>query len=280
MIAALLFSTGGAAIKLAHFTSWQIVAFRSGVAALVLAVALPAARRGLSWRAALVGLAYAATLTFFVLANRLTTSANAIYLQSASPLFLLLLGPWLLREPLRRRDLPVLLAVACGLVLVMLGRDAPSGTAPDPGLGNALALASGAAYALMLAGLRWLGRDGDARREALAAVVLGNGFAAIVALPMSLPLAPTPVADWGVILYLGVFQIGVAYVLVTAGLRHVAALDASLLLLVETALNPVWTWWLLQERPTLWAIVGGAVIIAATAMQSLRAAPPPVLATP
>lgn len=265
---------------MAHFTGWQIVSFRSGVAALVLAVALPAARRGISWRTALVGVAYAATLTFFVLANRLTTSANAIYLQSTAPLFLLLLGPWLLREPLRRRDLPVLLAVVLGLTLVMLGRDAPSDTAPNPGLGNLLALASGASYALMLAGLRWLGRDGDARREGLAAVVLGNAFAAMAALPMALPLAPTPVGDWGVILYLGIFQIGVAYVLVTAGLRHVAALDASLLLLVETALNPAWTWLLLRERPTVWAIAGGGVIIGATAVQALRSAPPPVMAAP
>ncbi|MDZ4258825.1 MAG: DMT family transporter [Gemmatimonadales bacterium] len=279
-MAALLFSTGGAAIKLANFTSWQIVSFRSAVAALVLAVALPAARRGISARSVLVGVAYAATLTFFVLANRLTTSANAIYLQSTAPLFLLLLGPWLLREPLRRRDIPVLLAVLLGLVLVMLGRDAPSGTAPNPGLGNAFAIASGGCYALMLSGLRWLGRDGDARREGLAAVVLGNALAALAALPMSLPLAPTPLGDWGVIVYLGAFQIGVAYVLVTAGLRRVAALDASLLLLVETALNPAWTWLLLRERPTPWAIAGGTVIIGATALQALRSATPPTGAKP
>ncbi len=75
------------------------------------------------------------------------------------------------------------------------------------------------------------------------------------------------------ILYLGVFQIGLAYILVTAGLRRVAALEASLILLVESALNPVWTWWLLRERPTTWALAGGAVIIGATAFQALRSRP-------
>lgn len=278
--AALLFSTGGAAIKLANFTGWQVASFRSAVAAVVLFVALPAARRGLSARAALVGLAYAATLVAFVLATRLTTSANAIYLQSTAPVFLVLFSPWLLREPVRSGDWPVLGAVLLGMGLVFLGEDAPSGTAPNPALGNLLALASGAAYAVMLCGLRWLGRDAtreSARRsEGLAAVVLGNTFGALVALPFALPLATRPLIDWTVIAYLGVFQIGLAYILVTAGLRRVSAMEVSLLLLVETALNPVWTWWLLRERPTAWALAGGAVIIGATAFQALRTRPLPV----
>lgn len=279
LLAALLFSTGGAAIKLAHFTGWQVASFRSGVAALVLLVALPAARRGLSTRAALVGIVYALTLVTFVLANRLTTSANAIYLQSTAPLFLLLFSPWLLNEPVRPRDWPILGAVLVGMGLVFLGRDAPSGTAPNPGLGNLLALGSGAAYAVMLCGLRMLGRDAArqsaVRSEGLAAIVMGNAFGAIAALPFALPLGEHPVGDWGVIFYLGVFQIGLAYILVTAGLRRVAALEASLLLLVESALNPVWTWWLLRERPTTWALAGGAVIIGATAFQALRSRPQP-----
>ncbi|HET9133779.1 MAG TPA: EamA family transporter, partial [Gemmatimonadales bacterium] len=156
-LAALLFSTGGAAIKYADLTGWQIASIRSGFAALAVFVLIPAARRHLSARAFGVGLLYAVTLVTFVLATRLTTSANAIYLQSTAPLYLLLLAPWLLREPLTRRDVPVLLAVLGGLVLVFLGNDAPSVTAPDPVRGNVLAVTSGVCYALMLLGLRWLG---------------------------------------------------------------------------------------------------------------------------
>src|SRR5579872_2166675 len=103
--AALLFSTGGAAIKAATLTGWQIACSRSAVAAVVLLVALPEARRGWTWRMIPVSMAYAATLITFVLANRLTTSADAIFLQSTAPLYLLLLGPWLLHEPIRRADL-------------------------------------------------------------------------------------------------------------------------------------------------------------------------------
>lgn len=279
-LAALIFSTGGAAIKMANFTGWQVASFRSGVAALTLALVLPSVRRGITVRSLLVAGAYAVTLVSFVLANRLTTSANAIYLQSTAPLFVMLLSPWLLREPVRARDLPVLLAVLVGMLLVMSGNDAPSGTAPDPGRGNVLALSSGLTYALMLCGLRWLGRDGGGQEESLAAVVVGNSLACLATLPMALPLAATAAGDWVVIGYLGVVQIGLAYLLVAGGLRRVPALDASLLLLVETSFNPLWTWLLLAEQPSGGAVLGGVVIIGATAAQAIVSARRPSAAEP
>lgn len=269
-VAALLFSTGGAAIKLTTFTGWQVASLRSGIAAVTLLVLLPAARRGISRRSALVAVAYACTLVTFVLANKLTTSANAIYLQSTAPLYLLLLGPVLLHEKVTRRDAPILLAVLGGLVLVFLGADVPSTTAPDPARGNQIALISGLSYALMLCGLRWLGRDGDDRGEAIAAVVLGNVFACALALPMALPLSGGGVTDWAALVYLGVFQIGLAYILVAKGLQRVRALEVSLLLLVETALNPAWSWLLLGEVPSVFALAGGALIVTATVLQTVR----------
>lgn len=275
-IAALIFSTGGAAIKFADFTGWQVASFRSGVAAITLLLVLPNVRAGMTRRAALVGVAYAATLVSFVLANRLTTSANAIYLQSTAPFFVLLLGPWLLRERVRRRDLPVIVAVLVGLALVMSGTDSPSRTAPDPARGNLIALGSGLSYALMLCGLRWLGRGGVAAGEALAAVVLGNVIACVATLAFALPAGSHGATDWMVIGYLGVVQIALAYLLVTYGIRRVPALDVSLLLLVETALNPLWTWLLLSEVPSLAALAGGAVIIGATVLQTIVATRTPV----
>lgn len=277
-IAALLFSTGGAAIKAADFGAMQVASFRSGIAALTLLVLIPKALRGFGWKPMLVGVAYAVTLVSFVLANRLTTSANTIYLQSTAPLYLLLLGPWLLREPIRRRDIPVLLAVLGGLMLVFLGDDAPSTTAPDPARGNLFAVVSGLAYALMICGLRWLGRDGDAGGRGIAAVILGNIIACLAILPMALPLGSHPAAAWGVILYLGIFQIAGAYVLVTTGIRSVPALEVSLLLLVETACNPIWSWLLLREVPSVMAIAGGALIIGATVLQALRPTDPAPIA--
>jgi drug/metabolite transporter (DMT)-like permease len=141
--AALLFSTGEAAIKSAHLAGWQIDSFRSGIAAVVLLAVIPGARRGWNWRIAPVAGAYAAKLLLFVLANRMTTSANAIYLQATAPFYVLLLGPLLLKEPGRRADLLYIAAVGVGMVLVFMGAGPAVATAPDPVRGNVLALASG-----------------------------------------------------------------------------------------------------------------------------------------
>jgi DME family drug/metabolite transporter len=261
--AGLLFSTGGAAIKAASLTGWQVASFRSGVAAMVLLVAIPNARRKWHWRMTGVATAYAATLILFVLANRLTTSANAIFLQSTAPLYLLLLGPLLLHERIRRADLFYMLAVGAGLTLFFAGSDTAVATAPDPRRGNLLALASGVTYALMLTGLRWQGRQGGGD-SGIATVAAGNLIACVAALPMSLPLHNFTARDAAVILYLGAAQIGLAYWCLTRAIRHVPAFEATTMLQVEPAMNPVWTWLVHGERPTLWAIAGGAVIVAAT----------------
>ena len=268
-LAALLFSTGGAAIKAADFTAWQIASFRSGVAAITLVLLVPGALRGVGWKSAMVGVAYAATLVLFVLANRLTTSANTIYLQSTAPLYVLLLAPLLLKERIRRRDIPIIMAVLGGLALVLLGVNPPSTTAPDPARGNFFAAISGLSYALLLCGLRWRGRDAGGDRG-ISAVLLGNVIACVAVLPKALPLGLHPLSAWGVILYLGIFQIAGAYLLVTSALRHVPAIEASLMLLVETAFNPFWAWLMLGEVPAVLALVGGGLIIGATIMQALR----------
>jgi drug/metabolite transporter (DMT)-like permease len=267
LAAAVLFSTGGAAIKAAAFSGWQIASFRSGVAAIAIWLMTPAARRGWTRRAVLVGLAYAACLTLFVLANRLTTAANTIYLQATAPLYLLVLSPWLLKEPIRRQDLIIMLAVGAGLLLVFLGVEPPVASAPDPVRGNLLALASGFFWALTVCGLRWMGAADGEHGSPVAAVVSGNLTAFLVSLPLALPLSAHPVGDWGVILYLGVFQIALAYVFVTSALGAIPALEASLILLVEPVLNPVWAWLIQGERPGAWVVLGGAMILGTTVIK-------------
>ena len=261
--AALLFSTGGAAIKAATLTGWQVASFRSGLAAVVLLAALPGARRRWRWSMLPVAAAYAATLILFVLANRLTTSANAIFLQATAPLYVLLLGPFLLKEPIRRADLVYIVAVGAGLALFFAGRDAVAATAPDPPRGNLLALASGVTFALMLAGLRWHGRRGG-EDTGIATVAAGNLIAFAAALPMALPLHAFTVSDGAVIFYLGAAQVGLAYWCLTRAIRHVPAFEATTMLQLEPAMNPVWTWLAYGERPTPWALAGGAVIVSAT----------------
>jgi drug/metabolite transporter, DME family len=262
--AALLFSTGGAAIKATTLNSWQVAGFRSVIAAAAVFLLMPAARRGWTWHVLPVGVAYASTLVLFVTANKLTTSANAIFLQSTAPLYMLLFGPLLLKEAVRRRDLVFMVPVALGLGLFFVGSDAPSSTATNPALGNVLATTSGVTWALTLVGLRWLGNRAGGEGSALPTVVAGNLIAFLACLPAALPVASATTGDWLGVTYLGVFQIGAAYVLLTAGIRHVPALEASVLLLLEPALNPVWAWLVHGETPGVWSIAGGALILGAT----------------
>jgi drug/metabolite transporter (DMT)-like permease len=267
--AALLFSTGGAAIKAADFTAWQITCLRSGIAAVAIWLMTREARRAWTARTMAVGVAYAATLTLFVLANRLTTAANTIYLQSTAPLYLALLAPWLLREPTRRQDLVFMAAVGVGLALFFVGVDPPAETAPNPLRGNMLALASGFFWALTVCGLRWMGSAGGKRGSAAVAVVAGNAIAFLAALPFALPFGSHTAGDWALIGYLGVFQIALAYVLVTRALTTMPALEASLILLIEPVLNPVWAWIFQGERPGIWALIGGGVILGATMIRAV-----------
>jgi drug/metabolite transporter, DME family len=275
--AALLFSTGGAAIKAATLSSWQVASFRCGVAAVFLLLAVPDARRGWSWRIVPPAIAYAATLVLFVLANRLTTSANAIFLQSTAPVYLLLLGPWLLREPVRRADLLVILAVAAGMALIFVGSESVAASAPDPRRGNLIALGAGLAWAFTMTGLRWLGRAGEGH-AATATVAAGNVIGFLVALPMALPATAPNAVNAAVIVYLGVLQIGLAYVFVTRAIRQVPAFEATTVLLLEPALNPVWAWLAQGEKPGPASLAGGAIILAAMLANTWRQARSPRVA--
>ncbi len=266
--AAALFSTAGTAIKATALSSWQVAGLRAGFAAVAVLFLLPETRRRFSARAALVAVAYAATVILFAQANKLTTAANAIFIQATSPLYILLLGPPLLGEKARRGDVVFLLAVAAGVAFFFVGLDAPVATAPNPFLGNLLAVVSGFTCGLMMLGLRWLARvehSGSA-----SAVFLGNLFAFLVCLGPMLPLGGVRTADLLVVAYLGVFQIGLAYVLLTRALVHVPALEASLLLFVEPVLSPLWAFLVHGEQPGAWSLIGCLVILVATLVRTIK----------
>ena len=271
VIGALLFSTGGVAIKTATLTGWQLSCFRSFVAGIAILLLIPRARRGWSWRSLLVAVPYAATFTLFTLANKLTTAANAIFLQDTAPFYILLLGPLLLGERIRRKDIAFMLALVVGLVLIFGSIRAPVDTATDPALGNLLAACAGISWALTVLGLRWLAvRSVEHHEQPEAAVVTGCFVASLVAVPFTFPVEDPTVMNWLIVLYLGVFQIGLAYVFIAEGMRHIPALETSLLLLVEPVFSPVWAWLLLAESPGALAVLGGGIVVLATAIHSLQ----------
>jgi DME family drug/metabolite transporter len=259
LAAALLFSTGGLVIKSIALTGWQVACLRAVIAGVVVAMLLPESRR--NWQLRLIGpaISYAAMLILFVISTKLTTAANAIFLQATAPLYLVF---WL-----------TLLVMGAGMTLFFLGEPSAQATAPRPVLGNFLAAAGGLAWALVLLSLRVWGRKHPTQNHGMQVVLAGNLLAAVLCAPFIFPLERATPMDLGLVGYLGVFQVALAYLMMTKGMRQVPALEASMILLVEPVLNPVWTWLVLGENPGWLAILGGALILSGTALRFRTKAP-------
>jgi drug/metabolite transporter (DMT)-like permease len=263
LAAAALWSTAGVLVKLSTLSAWQLACGRSLIAALALALALPAGRKLPSARGLLATLAYAATVVTFIVANKLTTSANAIFLQDTAPLYVLLLSPLVLGERPSRGELMAVPVFLLGLSLFFLDQ-----LNPGQFWGNVVALGSGVSFAVCILGLRAV------RGEGPSVLVWGNVIAGLGVLLPALD-GPRPTAlDLGMLVFLGVFQLGFAYALFERGLRETPAVEASLLVLLEPVLNPVWTFLFAGERPGPWALVGGTIILLATAWRTLLGAAP------
>ena len=265
LLAGALFSTGGSLIKLQTLPSLQRAGSRALLAALVIFLLLPQARRLPTRRILLLAPAYFGATALFVVANTMTTAANAIFLQSTAPLWVVLLAPLLLGERPSRSDLAVLFGVAVGMALFFVAPAAAAATAPNPRLGDWIAIASGVSFALLLIGMRWLARGGSG--EECAAIAWSN----LIACPLAFACMPlvgqTPIAgvplDWVVVGALGTLQMGLAYSLLVTGIPHVSALQASLLTMIEPVLSAGIAWLAHGEAMHPMAMLGAACIIAA-----------------
>jgi drug/metabolite transporter (DMT)-like permease len=261
LAAALLWSTGGAAMKLTGLSGWQVASGRSAFAAAFLFLCIRGARARPSRPVLLAALAYAATVVLFSVANKLTTSANAIFIQDTAPLWVVVLSPMLLHERPSRGEILSIPVYALGLGLFFLDE-----LSAGQLTGNFVALASGVAFALCIVSLRGLGN------RASAAIAWGNVVAALIAAPLWTAGPAATTRDLLLLVYLGVFQLGSAYALFARGVLHTPAVEASLLVLLEPVLNPIWTFLVAGERPGPWALVGGSIVLGATAVHTASTA--------
>lgn len=272
LVAVLLWSTGGLAIKYTTVDAFTVSLGRSLFAAIT--VALFTFRKGLKpnlltiWTSML----YAGTLSCFVYATKTTTAANAIFLQYTAPVYILVLSPFILKEKFRFSDLITVVICLAGMSFFFLEPQSASNNnlAPNVFVGNLAALASGVFFGLYFVFLRHP-RSLENRNPAIS-VFYGNLLVVVFTLPILLNNPPAPTTnDIFAILYLGIFQIGIAYLLFTTGIaRGVRSLDASIIGFVEPLLNPIWVFLFLRERPSVWAIVGGAVIIAGVTFHTVK----------
>jgi DME family drug/metabolite transporter len=267
LAAAVLFSTSGAGIKACGFGAWQLGGWRAGIAALTVWLLLPEARRDWNPRLLPAALSLALMHLSFVWSGKTTTAANAILIQSAAPVWVLLAAPLVLREAIRPRDAVTVLVCAAGLALLLRAPESPTALSPDIGTGNLIGFAASVFWASAILGLRAL-RDGGAA----AAVAMGNAIAFAVALPFQFAgggFRTGPASDWAIVAALGAVQSGLAYVCFVIGLRRVEAVRASLIALLEPVLNPVWVWLLFRsERPGPVALLGGGLVLLASLSQA------------
>lgn len=268
--AALLWSTGGIGIKWLEEPPLKIAFYRSATAA----VALSALFRPRIWRwspAFLAGIAsYAACLTTFVLATKWTSAANAIFLQYCGVVWVLLLAPVLLKEPFRRRDAVAVAVAFGGMLLFFVGRFEARGYA-----GEISALASSIFFATLVLALR---RERGSGAEAV--VTYGNVLAAAALLPFVRGDLAVSTRSALVLTFLGVVQIACAYALFVRGLKHVTATEASLIGMLEPISNPIWVFLALGERPSVFSLAGGAIVLSAIAWRTLTAGMPPAQVQP
>lgn len=309
--AAVCWSLAGACVKLARpLDAWQIAGMRSLIAFFFLfAVLKPWHARPIlpGIKVWLLAGAYAATVLLFIIANTLTTAANAIFIQDTAPVWVMLFAPLMLKEPFRVRDLFLLFVCAGGMTLFFF-----DDLSPGQRDGNLYALVSGVGFAFVILGMRWgrpktpaelpAGPEGDLSREAIPVrggiaqlntppsthprrpneseqlAIYGNLVCFLLCVPMlRMPAQPHPEAFLGglavplcVLVVMGIVQLGLGYYLLARGIKHVPAVEASLLVLIEPVLNPVWTFLVSGERPSAWALAGGSVIIGTVAFQALR----------
>jgi DME family drug/metabolite transporter len=265
--AALLWSTGGIGIKAVADSALKVTFYRSLFAAIALMLFLGRGVWGRrQWKStaafAIAIVSYGACLTSFVVATKWTTAANAIFLQYAGVVWVLLLSPIVLREPMRMRDVIAIVVAMGGMALFFVGRFEARGMA-----GNAMALVSSVFFASLILVLR---RE---QRAAQAAVTWGNVVCALAVLPfISHDLALTP-RSFAVLAFLGVFQIAIAYVLFVRGLAYVTATQASLTGMLEPVSNPIWVFLFLGEKPSVYAIAGALVVLTAIAWHTMSGEP-------
>lgn len=271
VLAVLLWSTGGLFIKGTTLDAFSVNAGRSLFAALTVAVFTYHKGLKLNRFTLLASLMYAGTLSCFVYANKTTTAANAIFLQYTAPIYILILAPFILKEKFRASDLLTVVLCLAGMSLFFL--ETPSAgnrLATDIFTGNIAALASGVFFGLYFILLRHP-RSLENQNPALS-VFYGNIIIVFLMLPLIFNNPPAQITSNDVlaILFLGVFQIGIAYVLFTKGIAGgVRSLDASIIGFIEPLLNPVWVFLILGERPSRWAILGGLIIIVAVISHTL-----------
>lgn len=257
-LTAVLWSLGGLLIKKINAHPLAIAGVRSCISAIIILfyIKKPCFTWSLPQLAA--AFAYSVTVITFVTANKYTTAANAILIQYTAPIYVALLSGWLLKEKIGLIDWITIAIVFSGMILFFMGDLDTRGT-----LGNILAAISGLGYGLLPVFMR-MQKDGSP----IESVLLGNIITAVIGVPFLFSAVPDR-EGWLYLVFLGIAQLGVPYILYSIALKNATALEASLITAIEPILNPLWVFIFLNEIPGMFSIVGGVIVLAAITFRSV-----------
>jgi drug/metabolite transporter (DMT)-like permease len=260
LAAALCWSLAGVLFKWVDWPPLAAAGGRGLIAALFLLAVVGRSLR-FTWSRWQLGaaLAYASCTVLFAVANKLTTAANAILLQYTAPVWIALFGVGLLGERATRADWLTILAVFAGMGVFLY-----DGLRLNDLPGMLVAIASGIGFAATVLLLRKQ-KDGSP----IESVILGNALGFLIGLPWIWTAPPLTAASLAALLALGIVQLGVAYLFYARAIKHVTALEAVLIPVIEPILNPVWVMLLVGEKPTPLALVGGLLVVGAVTWRAL-----------
>jgi drug/metabolite transporter (DMT)-like permease len=250
VLAAILWSTSGVLIKTLNWQPIAILSARSLFASLVFLAYMRRIPTRLNRWQLLAAAALILTQFLFITSTKLTTAANAIFLQYTAPVYVVLLGYWLLREKPSRTDYASMAIIFLGLLFFFGDKLSTDGL-----YGNLLAVLSGVTSAMMMVSFR-AQKDGTPEDSFL----IGSLVTAILGAPFVLQETWT-VNNWLVIAFLGIFQIGLAFVFFTKAIKHIPALEANLVGTLEPILSPVWVFLFLGESMGGFALIGGLIVL-------------------
>ncbi|MCX6082787.1 MAG: DMT family transporter [Chloroflexi bacterium] len=264
ILTATLWSTSGLWIKVISWSPLAILGARSLVAMFVLWAYLRKPNFRVTWLQLLGSVCYVLTQLTFVWATKLTTAANAIFLQYASPIYVVILGYVFLKEKPHKADWVSMGLIFSGLFLFFGDKLSLDGFS-----GNVLAVLSGMTFSVVMLIMRSQ-RDNNPANI----IFIGNIIGFLVGLPFIFK-ETINLPNLGIILYLGLFQIGLSFVLYSIAVKHVRVLESNLILTLEPILNPVWVFLVLGEKPGPLALVGSILVIGAVTFRAVVSARTP-----
>ena len=260
-LAAILWSTSGLFVKILDWQPVSILAGRSLFASIVFLIYLRRIPTRFSmWQLLAAGM-FILTQFLFVTSTKMTTAANSIFLQYTAPIYIVLLAFWFLREKPSRTDWVSMLIIFIGLTLFFADK-----LSTDGFYGNLLAILSGVTSAVMMVSFR-AQKNGNPAESNLIAFL----FTATFGFPFVLKETWT-VTNWSILAFLGVFQIGLAFIFFTQGIKHIPALEANLIGTLEPVLNPIWVFLFYGESMGAFALLGGLVVLGGVVLSAIGSA--------